>query len=195
MAKQTGLELRTYLSKITNKPLGKSYNGDLYRSLSISSEQDFGALPKVLTDHDIYSSWGRYDLDGAENAMYFSKTLSGNQTEITYYDSWTKFSTYKFSSINTNNLLDLTDDVVRKQLGTQFDDLVRTIENQATPNEAKFINYEMINEISTWARNNGYNGLIVPGARGGKDYENIIIFKQSYIDQILSNKIPAKIDK
>ncbi len=41
----------------------------------------------------------------------------------------------------------------------------------------------------------GYNGLIVPGARGAKNYENVIIFEQGYVDQILQGKAAIKIVK
>jgi len=36
-------------------------------------------------------------------------------------------------------------------------------------------------------------GIIAPGARGSKDYSNIVLFEQSYIDQII--KQIKKIEK
>ncbi len=120
--------------------------------------------------------------------MYLSKTVTGNQTELSAYGQWTDFSTYKFENVQATNLLDLTDDAVRQQLGTQFDDLVRTL-------GSKKDNYDITNEIASWARQNGYNGIIAPGARGAKDYENVILFDQSYINQILQGKTPLKIPK
>lgn len=167
----------------------------MYRSLSISSEINFGALPKQLTNHEIYSSWGRYDLPGEENAMYLSKTVTGNQTELVpHYGTWNDFSTYKFENIQVNNLLDITDDVVRQQLGTDFQQLVK-ISNDPNSQVAKSIMYEYTNEIAHWARQNGYNGLIVPGARGTNNYENIILFEQNYINEILQDKIAIPITK
>jgi hypothetical protein len=142
-----------------------------------------------MTDHHIYSPWGRYDLPGEENAMYVSKTLTGNQTELVpHYGAWTDYSTYKYSNVQADNLLDLTDDLIRQQLGTEFGQLTKVLDDKA-------IMYEFTNELAKWARQNGYNGLIVPGARGAKNYENVVIFEQSYIDQILKDKTPTKIVK
>ncbi|MFO0322473.1 MAG: hypothetical protein ACK504_08595 [Bacteroidota bacterium] len=187
---KTAAQLRIHLNSIVNKPLGKSYNNkDLYRSLSINSETAYGALPKQMTDYFIYSNWGRYDADGAENAMYLSKTIIGNQTELVpHYGTWSSFSTYKFSNVQLDNLLDLTDDVIREQLATEFSQLVKI-------SNSKSEMYEFTNELAIWARQQGYNGLIVPGARGTKNYENIVLFNQTYIDQVLQGKLAEKILK
>jgi hypothetical protein len=53
--------------------------------------------------------------------------------------------------------------------------------------------YEFTNVLGTWARNNGYKGIIVPGARGLKNYVNIVIFDQSVLDRTLLNIVPVKI--
>ena len=181
---KTGEELKTYLNALSDLPKGETYTGDLYRSLSINSEKEYFAVPEKMTSHDVYSSWGRYDLKGEENAMYLSETLSGNQTELVpHYGQWTDFSTYKFENIKADNLLDLTDDLVRQKLGTQFDDLVKTLGTQKD-------NYDIPNTLASWAREKGYNGIIAPGARGAKDYQNIILFDQNYIDIILKGKVP-----
>jgi hypothetical protein len=191
----SGIELRIHLNTIVNRPTGETYAGDFYRSLSKSSEINHGALPNLMTDHHIYSSWGRYDLPGEENAMYLSKKLSENQTELVpHYGAWNDFSTYKYESIQVNNLLDITDDVVRQQLGTEFQQLVK-ISDDPNSQVAKSIMYEYTNEIGKWARQNGYNGLIVPGARGTQNYENIILFEQTYINQVLQGKIALPIIK
>lgn len=186
---KSGNELRNHLATIVNKPLGKPYNGEIYRSLSKSSETNFGALPNQMTDHHIYSSWGRYDLAGEENAMYLSKTLTGNQTELVpHYGAWNDFSTYKYTSVQADNLLDLTDDVIRQQLGSEFEQLTKVLDDKA-------VMYEFTNELAKWARQKGYNGLIVPGARGAKDYQNVILFEQAYINQILQGKTAIPIPK
>ena len=185
---KSGDELKTFLNGITDLPAGKTYNGNMYRSLSKSSETNFGALPDKMTDHTVYSSWGRYDLDGAENAMYLSKTALGNQTEITHYGNWLDYNTYEFENVQLDNLLDLSDDVVRQKLGTQFDDLVRTVGDKDDI-------YEMTNVLASWARQKGYNGIIAPGARGSKNYENIILFNQSYIDDVVKGITSQKIIK
>jgi RES domain-containing protein len=142
-----------------------------------------------MTDHHIYSSWGRYDLPGEENAMYLSKTLAGNQTELVpHYGEWSDFSIYKYSNIQADNLLDLTNDAILQQLGLEFDQLTKVLED-------KTIMYEFTNELAKWAKQKGYNGLVVPGARGAKNYENVIIFEQSYINQILQGKTQTQIPK
>lgn len=50
--------------------------------------------------------------------------------------------------------------------------------------------YEFTNVLGTWARENGYKGLRVPGARGAKDYINIIIFEQSELNTLLNGITP-----
>ncbi|MDX1326272.1 MAG: hypothetical protein R3299_01115, partial [Arenibacter sp.] len=67
-------------------------------------------------------------------------------------------NTYEFKNVRLDNLLDLSDDVVRQKLGTQFDILVRTVGNKDEI-------YEMTNVLASWARQKGYNGIIAPGAR------------------------------
>lgn len=192
---KSGDELYLFLGKLTKKPIGKTYDEKLYRSLTIESQTNYGAIADKMTDHYIYSSWGRYDLDKAENAMYLSKTIDGNMTEVLHYvNDWKKWNTYEFTNVKLDNLLDLTDDLVRQQLGTQFEDLVKIID-RVDSNEAKIINYEMTNVLASWARKNGYNGIIAPGARGTQNYENIIIFEQTYIDQVLKGKTIEKLVK
>jgi hypothetical protein len=83
-------------------------------------------------------------------------------------------------------MLDLTDDGVLRQLGTVFEKLVLTM------NEKK-VAYEFTNVVGTWARERGYKGLIVPGARGTKNYDNIVIFEQSNLDTTIGNLAPIKL--
>jgi hypothetical protein len=120
--------------------------------------------------------------------MYLSKDISGNKTEITHYGNWEDYNTYKFSNVEVTNLLDLTDDAVRKQLKVDFNQLVKTT------GEKEEI-YEFTNVLASWAREKGYNGLIVPGARGLKDYDNVVLFDQVYIKNILKSKIPELLNK
>ncbi len=142
-----------------------------------------------MTDQYVYSSSGRYDLDGEENAMYLSKTVTGNETEmVPHYGAWTDYSTYTFSNIQVDNLLDLTDPNLRNLIGVDFDMLTKVTTNKDEM-------YEFTNVIASWARKKGYNGIIAPGAQGAKDYENVILFEQSYIDKVLSGKIAQPITK
>jgi len=71
-------------------------------------------------------------------------------------------------------------------LGLKFDYLVFDISDKTKA-------YEFTNVIGTWARSNGYKGIIAPGARGQKDYKNIIIFNQSDLDVALEKAILLKI--
>lgn len=80
-------------------------------------------------------------------------------------------------------MLDLTDDAVRQSLGIEFDKLVLGMSNKT---EA----YEFTNVVGSWARAKGYKGLIVPGARGPKDYSNVIVFNQSELTSILNGIKP-----
>ena len=88
-------------------------------------------------------------------------------------------------------MLDLTDDLIRQKLGVDFDMLTKIDELPETA-------YEYTYELGTWAQQKGYKGLIVNGARGKrnsqnvleKDYKNIIIFKQLEIDKVFKNRTP-----
>ncbi|WP_421892916.1 hypothetical protein [Marinoscillum sp.] len=189
------------MDAIVDIPNGKSYQGDLYRSLSVNSETNYGAVPNKMTDYSFYSSWGRYDLDQQENAMYLSKEVSGNKTELVpHYGQWTEFNTYLFADVEVDNLLNLTDDAICQKLGIEFEQLTKVIEipDNLPLDEISKIKHEMYeftNIIASWARGKGYNGLIVIGARGLKNYENIVLFDQAYIDQIFLGKSAAKVNK
>lgn len=118
--------------------------------------------------------------------MYYSKTLTGNQTEMSVYGDWNSYSTYEFNNVQINNMLDLTDPSIIEQLGSEFNKLVLTTGTK--PEMHKFTNV-----IGTWARSKGYKGLIVPGARGSQDYTNIVIFSQADLTNALSGITPIKI--
>ncbi|MRI63604.1 hypothetical protein EDM00_06325 [Ornithobacterium rhinotracheale] len=84
--------------------------------------------------------------------------------------------------------LPITDDLTRKKLGIEFNQLTQILDDKNKM-------YEFTNVIASWAREKGYNGIIAPGARGAKDYQNVILFNQNYIDNILTNKTRIKINK
>lgn len=182
---RTGIELAEHLKSLKTNPDGKTYSGKLYKSISKTSEINHGAKPNVISQYSIEESWGRYDKPG-ESGMYYSKTFDGNKTEMSHYGDWNSYSTYEYSNITIDNMLDLTDDGVLRQLGTVFEKLVLTM------NEKK-VAYEFTNVVGTWARERGYKGLIVPGARGTKNYDNIVIFEQSNLDTTIGNLAPIKL--
>jgi len=76
---------------------------------------------------------------------------------------------------------------MKRECPRYFDLLTRTSSNL---DEA----YEFTHEIGTWAANKGYKGIIVPEARGNKDYINAIIFKQLDVDNALGNITPTIIN-
>lgn len=127
--------------------------------------------------------------------LYFKCTNCHHQNkiEITPYESgFPILEIYEGEKVlSRKELLEnkmLTDDIIRRQLGTEFEQLTMVLDNKADM-------YEYTNELAKWARQNGYNGLIVPGARGAKDYENVIIFEQSYLNQIFNGKTAIPIKK
>jgi len=182
---KSGSELKDILVSLVKKPNGKDYTGKLYKSVSKTGENSYGAKPDIISEYSIEEAWGRYDLKG-ESAMYYSETFDGNQAEMSHYGNWADYSTYEFSNVTIQNVLDLTDFEVRKQLSVVLDYLTRT-------SPEKITTYEFTNVLGTWARNNGYKGLIVPGARGSKDYKNVIIFSQDVINQVFNGQVPAKL--
>lgn len=181
----TGTELKSYLSALVDKPLGKTYSGNLYKSVNKQSESLYNAKPDVISEYSIEEAWGRYDTQG-ESAMYYSETMDGNQIEMSHYGEWNSYSTYEYGSIHVDNVLDLTNGEIRQQLGTEFDKLVIGVSDKSTA-------YEFTNVLGTWAREKGYKGLIVPGARGNKDYTNVIIFNQSELNIVFEGITPKKL--
>jgi RES domain-containing protein len=173
---KSGDELKSFLDNLTDLPAGKTYTSDMYRSIGSKYNN-----PLEIHSGSIRANY-RYNKPG-EGGLYLSKTKSGNITEISHYDDITNYKTYKYSNVKIGKMLDLTDDVVRKQLGVDFGLLTRTSNNL---DEA----YEFTHKIGTWAANKGYKGLIVPGARGSKDYVNTIIFKQIDVNYALKHITP-----
>lgn len=161
------------------------YEGDFVKSVSKNAEELHNAKPNIISDYSIEESWGRYDTQG-ESAMYYSKTYDGNQTEMSFYGNWNSYSTYQYGNVRIGNMLDLTNQANLEKIATDFDKLVLGM-----PDKIKA--YEYTNVIGTWAREKGYKGLIVPGARGNKDYINIIVFEQVDLTNVLKSIAPKKL--
>ncbi|MFK8267162.1 RES domain-containing protein [Capnocytophaga cynodegmi] len=193
---KTEEELKAYLETLSDLPKGVTYNGSIYRSLSKNAIDNYGAVPNQISDYSVDNAWGRYDLQG-EAALYCSETLSGNKTEIMYYankygQKWEDYFTYEYNNITITNMLDLTDDLVRQKLGINESMLKRVKELSDETVEKKY-NYLFTNVLGSWAREK-YNGLIVPGTRGG-NYKNIILFKQDIVNNTIGSSIPSPIKK
>ncbi|EKT4552041.1 fibronectin type III domain-containing protein [Flavobacterium psychrophilum] len=182
---KTGAELKTYLNVLNDLPKGVTYEGDFIKSISKNAEELHNAKPDIISDYSIEESWGRYDTQG-ESAMYYSKTYDGNQTEMSFYGNWDAYSTYQYGNVKIENMLDLSNQSNLERLATEFDKLVLGISDKSKA-------YEYTNVIGTWARQKGYKGLIVSGARGNKDYVNIIVFDQVDLTSILKSITPVKL--
>ncbi|NJM14257.1 MAG: hypothetical protein HC896_01730 [Bacteroidales bacterium] len=134
---KSGDELAAYLNNLTTLPAGKTYKGNMCRSIGKQYNNPLEIHQGAIgTDY-------RYSRSG-EGALYLSETKTGNLTEISTYGSISNYKTYEYANIEIDNMLDLTDDAVRKKLGVDFDLLTRTSSNL---DEA----YEFTHEIGTWA--------------------------------------------
>ncbi len=186
---QNVTQLDCHLKNLKTEIAASSYQGSVFRALNKKYIVN-GTEGKPLT---IFSGtenlWQRYDLRG-QKALYFSQTLDGNETEISYYGDWKKsYQVWQFDNIEIDNLLDLTDSSNLEILGLTLELLNTGLDSKydRAPENDKTYNYEFTNSVSTWASNK-YKGLIVPGARGSKNYTNIVLFRQSDIDAFFVNK-------
>jgi hypothetical protein len=182
---RSGSELETWLNKLYKFPKGVVYKGNLYRSIGKQYNN-----PLEIHQGSINANY-RYSKPG-EGGLYFSKSLSGNITEITTYGDLKNYKTYEYIDIKIDNMLDLTDDLVLKELGVNFDLLTRNrVSNNLVLDQA--FNYEFTHKIGTWASSKGYKGIIFPGARGNKDYLNVVFFNKADIDNAFSKIVPKVI--
>lgn len=193
---RTGEELKKYLDELVDIPAGVTYNGKIYRSISKNAVENYGAVPNEISDFSIDKAWGRYDLQG-EGALYCSAKLNGNKTEIMYYankfgQKWEDYLTYEYNNINIPNMLDLTNDAVRQKLGVD-ETMLKRIDELPNEVDEKSYNYLFTNILGSWSREK-YNGLIVPGTRGG-NYKNIVLFKQDIVNNNLGINIPQPLEK
>ena len=186
---QNVTQLDCHLRNLKTAIAASSYQGSVFRALNKKYIVN-GTEGKPLT---IFSGtenlWQRYDLRG-QKALYFSQTLDGNETEISYYGDWKKsYQVWQFDNVEMDNLLDLTDSSNLEILGLTLELLNTGLDSKydRAPENDKTFNYEFTNSVSTWASTK-YKGLIVPGARGSKDYKNIVLFKQTDIDAFFVGK-------
>lgn len=183
-------QLDCHLEYLKENILGMQYSGTLVRAINkkfiVNGTE--GVPLKIFSG--VEDSWQRYDIKG-QKALYFGETIAGNKTEISYYGDWVKgYQVWEWSDIVIDNLLDLTDAKNLEILGVTLELLNTGIDSRydRAPESDKMYNYEFTNALSTWARTKKYKGLIVPGARGNKDYRNIVLFEQADINAIFSGK-------
>jgi RES domain-containing protein len=172
---KTGTELEQHLATLVTRPAGIPYKGAMYRSIDKKYNN-----PLEIGQHVVDANY-RYTKPG-EGGLYLSKSLVGNVTEVSHYKPISNYKTYHYGNVEANNLLDLTNPAIRKQLGVDFDLITRT---SSDLDEA----YEFTHKIGLWARGK-YDGIIVPGARGAKDYVNIVLFEQATVDKALLHITP-----
>lgn len=108
----------------------------------------------------------RYSKPG-EAAVYAGITKETAKAEISHYNALGGRVVVS-KDVKLNNALDLTDAKVRKELGVTLKDLTSD-------------GYDVTQKIGTYARQNGYDGIIAPSARD-KSGANVIIFGEAKDD-------------
>jgi len=148
------------LSKVT-PPKGKTFEGTVHR---------YEKPNRVNTTWDQHSNNinanHRYTEQG-EGGVYAGTTQNTALEEVTAYGEGIGRVPVK-KDVKLNNVLDLTDPKVRKQMGVSLEDITRT--------EGP-LKYQNTQKIGKWAKENGYDGILAPSARhnGGA---NIVILKK-----------------
>lgn len=117
--------------------------------------------------------------------LYLSETKAGNIIEANSYGGTSGKTLFEITNVEINNILDLTDETVIRQLGTSFEQMkLSGVTNS----------YEYTQEIAIWAKNKGYSGVKFYGAQGGStSYTNFAIFEQSTVNSAIkgsANIIP-----
>jgi hypothetical protein len=172
---KSGTELKTYLDDLVTLPAGKTYNGQFYKS--INTDFHPSPNPQLIDDYATLNLDHRYSKVG-ESGYYVSQTNTGNLTEMGFSNGVpANYQRYRYDNVSINNMLELTDDAVRQQLGIT-DDMIKKL------GEGK---YEYTHVLGTWAKDY-YKGIVYPGAQGG-NYTNIIIFKQVDVDNAIGGLI------
>jgi TANFOR domain-containing protein len=168
-------EFLARLSKIT-PPKSEIYKGDFYRTV------DNGLDP--LQTHPIPRGKShRYSKPG-EDALYFSSSQEGNFEELTHWGKQVKgnTTTYLYKDVEGGRLLDLTNQLVRDELGISLDQITND-------------SYEFTQAIGSWSRGK-YDGIIAPSARGTVDnkyFVNMVIFESGTANTLIKGKAIIKI--
>ena len=152
--------------KKSNKPKGVSYEGTIYRNVNSAFD------PLDMNAYTINSNH-RYTQPGTPG-LYFGDSEKTVYAELGSYKV-TDYSNRTMHSYDAklDNMLDLTNPKVRKQLGVKKKDLL-------TNDYRKNVGSATTHQMGEYALKNGYNGLVVPSARnpGGN---NIVIFDPGLI--------------
>jgi RES domain-containing protein len=177
----TGDELKIYLNSLKNIPKGVTYEGDLIKSISKEFHPD--PNPKLMDDWATNNLEHRFSKK-TESGFYASETDAGNIIEMGFDKSTNKadYARFKFENVKIDNMLNLTDDAIRKELGVTEAQIKKLGDNK----------YMFTSEIATWARTR-YKGIIYPGANPNGVYKNVVLFNQSDIDVALKTIKPIPI--
>lgn len=152
------MRLATASNSTLRSPAGAAFDGRLYRAPYP------GTNPLVVDSYNIAASH-RYSGIG-EGALYFSTSERIVAAELGGTLGGRTVSSF---DATIHNLLDLSNPKTRLQLGVSLDDLVRHGGSEAW-------RYQVTQPLGTWAREQGYNGLIAPSAQADGGL-NVILFR------------------
>ncbi len=135
-------------------PEGRTFEGTVYRYENPDRlDTTFTAHPGNVAANHRYSGPG-------EGAVYGGTSSRTALREVEHYGA-ADGRVVAQQDIRLNNVLDLTDPSVRSRVGVSLDDISGD-------------SYQYTQQIGTWARQQGYDGILAPSARnvGGS---NIVV--------------------
>ncbi|MDF2588006.1 MAG: hypothetical protein K0S41_1847 [Anaerocolumna sp.] len=138
---------------------GATFEGRLYRSVGPDLKGMPGD-PLEIHPGNIKANH-RYTQPGT-GGLYFSTGEKIVNAELNTWKIATDGRVMHSFDVKIENLLDVSNPQVRKQLGITLDDIIGN-------------NYDVTHKIGEYAKKNGYNGIIVPSARADGGL-NIFLF-------------------
>ena len=147
---------RTFdLSKV-DPPEGRTFEGTIYRYENPDRvDTTFTAHPgNVNANH-------RYSVPG-EGAVYGGTSSQTAAREVEHYGV-SDGRVLAQQDIRLDNVLDLNDPNVRNQIGVRLDDISGD-------------SYQYTHQLGTWAREQGYDGILAPSARNPSG-SNIVVLQ------------------
>jgi len=138
---------------------GATYEGKLYRSVG----PDLNGMPGDPLDIHAgnITSNHRYTQPGT-GGLYFSTGEKIVNAELNTWNVATEGRVIHTFDVKIDNLLDVSNPSVRKQLGVTLDDIVGN-------------SYDVTHQIGEFANTNGYSGVVAPSARADGGL-NVILF-------------------
>ena len=137
------------------KPSGVTFEGRIYRSVK-SNYDPLEMNAKTIDANHRYTGVG-------VPGLYFSSGEKIVNAELSNYDIFDFSGRTMYSyDVTLNNMLDVSNPLVRSQLGISLESIVGN-------------SYDVTHSIGRFAFDNGYNGIIAPSARADGGV-NIILF-------------------